>query len=276
VDFWKLDRLPIGLEDMRMECGLNRGCAAMGGTRNEVTALKKAIPQWGMSVERARTRTADILSDAGYAVVATGCHTELLGWLRETVFREGMAGTRCLLDHPAVLEAVGKLRGGLQAIGVLGRQAVAVQAIGFDKSASANWKVAWHQDLMFPLAHSVATEGYGIPCTKAGVVYARPPRAVLEAMVAVRLHVDGCDETNGPLRVSPGTHRLGILSCAEVAGVVERHGEVTCLAREGEALLLHPLTLHASSAARQPRHRRVLHVVFHSGEPVAEAWHRAV
>lgn len=229
-----------------------------------------------MRAERPRTGTADILSDVGYAVAATGCRAGLLGWLRETVFREGTAGTRCLLDHPAVLEAVGELRSGLQEIGVLGCQAVAVQAIGFDKSASANWKVAWHQDVMFPLARAAAAEGYGLACTKAGVAYARPPQSVLEAMVAVRLHVDGCDETNGPLRVSPGTHRLGLLASEQVAGVVERHGEVTCLADEGEAVLLHPLTLHASSAASQPRHRRVLHVVFHSGAPVAEAWHRAV
>lgn len=39
----------------------------------------------------------------------------------------------------------------------------------------------------------------------------------------------------------------------------------------GEALLMRPLLLHASSNATRPR---VLHIVYHSGAPVAEPWHR--
>jgi hypothetical protein len=41
-------------------------------------------------------------------------------------------------------------------------------------------------------------------------------------------------------------------------------------------LLMKPLLLHASSPATAPKHRRVLHLVFHSGEATAEPWHRAV
>jgi hypothetical protein len=57
---------------------------------------------------------------------------------------------------------------------------------------------------------------------------------------------------------------------------VEQNGEVTCLARTGEALLMRPLLLHASSVAKEPRHRRVLHVVYYAGAPIAEKWHREV
>ena len=39
----------------------------------------------------------------------------------------------------------------------------------------------------------------------------------------------------------------------------------------GEALLMRPLLLHASSSAARPR---VLRIVYHSGAPVAEPWHR--
>jgi hypothetical protein len=111
---------------------------------------------------------------------------------------------------------------------------------------------------------------------KDGIDYARPPVRVLEEMLAVRLHLDVCDAGNGPLRVSQGTHRSGILPMTKVPGRVEAHGEVACLAREGEALLMRPLLLHASSKALEPRHRRVLHVVFYSGAEVAERWHREV
>ena len=38
------------------------------------------------------------------------------------------------------------------------------------------------------------------------VASAKPPLPVLESMLAVRLHLDSCTESNGPLRISPGTH----------------------------------------------------------------------
>ena len=44
----------------------------------------------------------------------------------------------------------------------------------------------------------------------------------------------------------------------------------------GEAVLTRPLLLHASSQATAPKHRRVLHVVYHSGRPIPETWHRRV
>jgi ectoine hydroxylase-related dioxygenase (phytanoyl-CoA dioxygenase family) len=90
------------------------------------------------------------------------------------------------------------------------------------------------------------------------------------------LHLDDCDEVNGSLRVAPGSHRAGILKSTEIARAVAEHGEVPCLAKEGEALLMRPLLLHASSPARVPRHRRVLHLVYYSGERIAERWHREI
>jgi hypothetical protein len=215
------------------------------------------------------------LATQGWTIIPSrldaGARDRLLG-----VFEEGVAGTRCLLDDPAVAAVARELRSRLIGIGMLSAGAVAVQAIAFDKTPEANWKVAWHQDVMFPFAAPVCAPGYDLATKKDGVDYARPPRAVLEQMLAVRLHLDGCDESNGPLRVSPGTHRDGILKSTEIADEVKRHGQATCLARAGEALLLRPLLLHASSVALAPKHRRVLHVVFYSGEHMAERWHRAL
>jgi ectoine hydroxylase-related dioxygenase (phytanoyl-CoA dioxygenase family) len=195
---------------------------------------------------------------------------------REELFRTGEAGTRCLLDYPVVREIVIAVRETLANAGRLPAQAVAIQAIAFDKTPEANWKVTWHQDVMFPFAQPVRAEGFTLPSRKDGVDYARPPRAVLESLLAVRIHLDDCDETNGPLRVSPGTHQRGIIRSADIAATVARHGETACLARSGDALLMKPLLLHASSPASVPKHRRVLHVVYHSGAALPEPWHRAV
>lgn len=187
---------------------------------------------------------------------------------------EGEAGARCLLDQPDVRDCAIRLKGQLQERGVLAAAAVAVQAIAFDKTSAVNWKVTWHQDLMFPFAKPVAAPGFALASIKKGVSYARPPAEVLERMLAVRLHLDGCDENNGPLRVAPGSHRRGIIPCAQIDDIVALDGERVCLAEEGDMLLMRPLLLHASSSAREPRHRRVLHVVYYDGPPLAEAWHR--
>lgn len=216
------------------------------------------------------------LEDGGWAMVGSGLSEVRLGELRDQIFREGVAGERCLLDHELVGEVALQIKDVLVGAGIFSGEAVAVQAIAFDKTAGTNWKVAWHQDIMFPFAKAVSTSGYDLGTKKDGVDYARPPVRVLEEMLAVRLHLDGCDAGNGPLRVSPGTHREGVLPMSEVSGKVSAHGEAVCLAEAGEALLMRPLLLHASSKALEPRHRRVLHVVFHSGTEMTEKWYRAV
>ncbi|HWA08826.1 MAG TPA: phytanoyl-CoA dioxygenase family protein [Opitutaceae bacterium] len=195
---------------------------------------------------------------------------------RKKLFRPGEAGTRCLLDEPAVRKIVGSVRAALAVAGRLPTTAVAIQAIAFDKTPDANWKVAWHQDLMFPFARRVQSEGYTLPSRKEEVDYARPPRSVLESLLAVRIHLDDCNEASGPLRVAPGSHRQGIIRGADVAEIVARQGQTTCLAKSGDALLMKPLLLHASSPASAPQRRRVLHLVYHAGAAIPEPWHRAI
>lgn len=201
---------------------------------------------------------------------------DFLDRLRDSIFETRRAGMRCLLDHPTIANVARNLIGQLIEAGCISKMSVAIQAIAFDKTAVTNWKVAWHQDLMFPFACRVTTSGFDLPTVKDNVDYARPPQLVLENLLAVRLHLDDCDETNGPLRVSPGTHRYGILRGAEVSNYVSEHGEAICLAQRGDVLLMKPLALHASSQATVPAHRRVIHFVIYSGNPIPERWHRSV
>jgi ectoine hydroxylase-related dioxygenase (phytanoyl-CoA dioxygenase family) len=216
------------------------------------------------------------LNDAGWATHTARLDDATLERLRRDAFADGFAGQRCLLDVDAVQAVARLLRTELIRSGSLASEAVAIQAIAFDKTPGTNWKVTWHQDLMFPFAKPVSAPGYDLSSVKDGVHYARPPREILDDLLAVRLHLDECDDTNGPLRVASGSHRHGIIRSADISAVLSEHSEVTCLAGVGDALLMKPLTLHASSPATAPKHRRVLHYVFHSGRPIPETWHRSV
>lgn len=216
------------------------------------------------------------LGEHGFTTLRSTIPEIRLADLRDSLFAESSAGERCLLDQPAVRETAELIKEQLMESGHLPSGAVAIQAIAFNKTATTNWKVAWHQDLMFPFAERVSSPGFELPSIKQDVHYARPPSKVLGELLAVRLHLDDCEETNGPLRISPGTHLFGIHPTKEISALVARHGEETCLASSGDILLMHPLTLHASSQATVPGHRRVLHLVYHTGTPIPETWHRAV
>ena len=196
--------------------------------------------------------------------------------LRATLFAEGSAGTRCLLDLPQVAEVAKELKAELTVQGLISGDAVAIQAIAFDKTPGTNWKVAWHQDLMFPFARPVTAPGYDLPVRKGGVDYARPPLRILEELLAVRLHLDPCGPNNGPLRVCPGSHRHGFIPSQECGAWASAHGEYAALAEQGEVILMRPLLLHASSQATEPGHRRVLHLVYHGAGRAEEPWHRSV
>jgi len=145
---------------------------------------------------------------------------------------------------------------------VLGRAAFPIRAILFDKTEGANWKVSWHQDLTIAVRERRDVPGYGPWSSKQGVVHVQPPVTVLEQMLAVRLHVDESGAGNGPLRVLPGSHRVGKLRDEEIPAWQRRTSDELCLVPRGGALVMRPLLLHASSPATEPHHRRVLHIEY--------------
>ncbi len=149
---------------------------------------------------------------------------------------------------------------------VLGPAAFPVRALWFDKTAEANWKVPWHQDLAIAVAERREASGFTGWSLKDGVPHVNPPAEILERMVTVRLHLDACGPDNGPLRVLPGSHRSGRLDAAGIARWREQTAAVECVLPRGGALLLRPLQLHASSVALRPDHRRVLHLEFAAAE----------
>ena len=166
---------------------------------------------------------------------------------------------------PAVLELVRSpaIRELVEA--ALGLEPALVRSLLFDKTPDANWNVAWHQDLTLAVRERIEVPGFSAWSVKAGVPHCQPPDEVLARMVALRLHLDPCAADNGALRVLPGSHRSGRLSDDAVDRCRAVTREVICTAEAGDALLMRPLLLHASSAARSPAHRRVLQLEFAAG-----------
>ena len=149
---------------------------------------------------------------------------------------------------------------------VLGNDAFPVRSLLFDKTAEANWLVPWHQDMTICVGEKRDVSGYGPWSIKAGQWHVQPPVTVLEQMLSVRIHLDHCDESNGALRVIPSTHSQGRLNPNAIRCAEETNGISVCSVESGGVLLLKPLLVHASSAARNPVHRRVVHIDFASCE----------
>jgi hypothetical protein len=156
------------------------------------------------------------------------------------------------------------------------RDAVAFQCTFFEKSPERNWLVPLHQDLSIPVAEIVAAAELMGWSVKAGVVYAQPPVALLNQLVAVRLQLDAPSPNDGPLRVVVGTHRYGRLNERDAGALRDRIGETTCAVPKGGLLFMRPLLLHASSKLKGAVGRRVLHFVFGPRElPFGLRWANA-
>ncbi|OYW31740.1 MAG: phytanoyl-CoA dioxygenase [Chthoniobacter sp. 12-60-6] len=218
---------------------------------------------------------ASKLDTHGFAVVpnvldASACHA-LASFLGDA----NGAGTRGMLSNQRVAELAESSLAELVRPH-LPFSPIPVRGIYFDKRPETNWLVAWHQDLTLALKSQVDVTGFGPWSVKEGVPHVQPPMKLLEQMLTVRLHLDDTDADNGALRVLSSTHRLGRLSAEAIQNCRETHNEVLCEAKAGDALLMRPLLLHASSRSTSARRRRVLHIEF-AGFPLPAPleWHEA-
>lgn len=183
---------------------------------------------------------------------------------------EPVSGIRHLLrDCPAVREVAASERVRSLVVAVLGPAAMAVRALFFDKTPGANWKVPWHQDLVIAVRKRAAVPGYGGWSLKGGVLHVQPPAELLARMLTLRLHLDPSGPEDGSLQVFPGSHRRGRLLPEEIDGWRAAATPRVCLVEAGDAVLMRPLLLHASSPARRATHRRVLHLEW-AAEPLPE------
>jgi ectoine hydroxylase-related dioxygenase (phytanoyl-CoA dioxygenase family) len=206
------------------------------------------------------------LSDPGFSIVpevlADREVVEILARLDEARIARSRAGARHLMASPVVHGLAHDPRLRSLAEQVLGGDAIPFRATLFDKSAASNWLVVWHQDTALPLQARVDRPGWGPWSNKAGLLYAHAPAEALAQVAALRLHLDDSLEDNGPLRVLPGTHELGVLYDAAVQQLARTETQVPCVVRRGGVVMMRPLIVHASSRSQSGRPRRVLHVEY--------------
>jgi ectoine hydroxylase-related dioxygenase (phytanoyl-CoA dioxygenase family) len=144
----------------------------------------------------------------------------------------------------------------------LGPNSRLVRSIYFNKNASTNWQVAWHQDLAIAVREKSELDGFSSWSSKDGVTHVQPPIQILDRMLTIRLHLDPTTESNGALWVAPGSHRLGRIRASDAASAAERLGKHLCSLDAGDALLFKPLLLHASRKVTSTQRRRVIHLEF--------------
>jgi|SRR5688572_30076925 len=213
------------------------------------------------------THSFDEIESSGFAIIPTFLGQDGLEAL-ERALPDSLGengGIRNLLDIPLIADLAEHASVRTLIEPVLGQAAFPVRAILFDKTPVANWKVSWHQDLTIAVTKRIEAPGYGPWSEKAGVWHVQPPAAVLEGMLAVRVHLDESGMSNGPLRVLPGSHHAGKFRDADIPAWRARIAEQICLIPRGGVVLMRPLLLHASSPALEPQHRRVIHIEFASG-----------
>jgi len=127
-----------------------------------------------------------------------------------------------------------------------------------------------------PLRERREKAGWGPWSLKEGVIHAHAPARALNQVLALRIHLDPCNAENGPLRVLPGTHTLGVLSDQQIKGLAIQVPPVDCLIPHGGILAMRPLLIHASSKCKLQVRRRVLHIEYAASLFVDEGLELAV
>ena len=193
--------------------------------------------------------SADQIAAAGYETVPavfTDSETQaLVQHFSGAALRRSRAGIRHLMNDFVVRDVAHDVRLLDLAKGALGERPIPFRATLFDKSSGSNWLVVWHQDTALPLQAKHEEPQWGPWSVKEGVIYAHAPAWALEQVIALRLHLDDSNEENGPLRVLPRSHSLGVLSDDDVAAMAQGSGSVECTVK-----------------TNSPKPRRVLHIEY--------------
>jgi ectoine hydroxylase-related dioxygenase (phytanoyl-CoA dioxygenase family) len=199
------------------------------------------------------------IADFGFArveslVSATDCES-IAGLVTPSAAASG--GRRDLLNHAWCQSLSERVRAHPDIAAILPTGTRAILCTYFEKSTERNWLVPLHRDIHIPVARKVAHSSLRGWSSKDGMLFVQPPREILDALLAVRVHLDACGTDDGAIEVVPGSHRDERID-ANSAG----RARATLEAGKGDALLMRPLVLHASRKATGNSLRRVLHFVF--------------
>ena len=168
-----------------------------------------------------------------------------------------LTSLRWLLENGAPGRIAGQL---------LGARARPVRALLFDKSATNNWALGWHQDRTIAVRERRSVEGFDTWTVKKGVPHVEPPFEFIERMLTLRLHLDEVDGQNAPLSIARESHRKGKLTTGQIEAVVANCGKLDCLAQRGDVWVYRTSIVHSSKRSSGDRRRRVLQVDYSGDE----------
>jgi ectoine hydroxylase-related dioxygenase (phytanoyl-CoA dioxygenase family) len=220
------------------------------------------------------------IEENGFAVLPELFPPEYLDCLLEQINRLSPRRSRAGVRHALSLAPVAELARHQVlmelAAEVLGADAFPYRATLFDKSPEANWLVVWHQDTALPLRSRRETPGWGPWSVKEWIDYAHAPASALCQVLALRVSLDNSTVENGPLRVLPRTHTLGVLTDDTIHELSTRISPVDCINPKGGVVAMRPLLVHASSKSHAETPRRVLHIEYAASGSIAEPLELAV
>jgi ectoine hydroxylase-related dioxygenase (phytanoyl-CoA dioxygenase family) len=223
---------------------------------------------YGIAGRKGSVGWVESIGKHGYGIIPRVLGLKDVDALREELSTVDLPRSRAGVRHAMKLPAVSAVAGDSRLLAiaqeVLGSGAFPFRATLFDKSPTANWLVVWHQDTALPMRERRETPGWGPWSVKDEVKYAHAPSSALNQVLALRIHLDDSTHENGPLRVLPGTHILGVLTDKELHELSIRIAAVDCVTPRGGVLAMRPLIVHASSKSQSNSPRRVLHIEYSS------------
>ena len=215
----------------------------------------------------------EIIDEGGFGIVPGFFSNKFVDHLLEEIIasapRRSRAGVRHALGLSPVAAAARQSQMIELARAVLRPDAYPFRATLFDKSSAANWLVVWHQDTALPLCQRAELPGWGPWSVKEGIAYAHAPAAVLSEVLTLRVSLDDSTVENGPLRVLPRTHMIGVLSDDSIHELATRIPPVECLVPKGGVVAMRPLLIHSSSKSHTEAPRRVLHIEYAASSSIA-------
>jgi len=135
-----------------------------------------------------------------------------------------------------------------------------VKSIYFDKPATSNWFVSYHQDLTISVDKKINLDGFGPWTIKQNQFAVQPPLEILQDNFTVRIHLDDTNGQNGALKVIPQSHNKGV--CRPELIEWETTTENICCVNKGGVMFMKPLLLHSSGRTTNNNKRRVIHIEF--------------
>lgn len=222
----------------------------------------------------------DAIEQNGFAILPALFSPEFVDRLLQDISCVSPPRSRAGVRHALRLDPVANLAGNPLladiACEVLGNKAFPFRATLFEKSPTSNWLVVWHQDTALPLRERIEVSGWGPWSVKKEIAYAHAPAGVLSQVLALRIHLDDSSVNNGPLRVLPRSHMLGVLSDESIHDLAVRITAVDCVAAKGGVVAMRPLVVHASSKSRHETPRRVLHIEYAAADSIANPLRLAI